>query len=191
MPGGDVLDIETRRAIYQELQETPGAHFSDLQRRLEMATGTLQYHLRVLEERGLLEVRRGDRYTRYYPSFEVDRRDKQLLGLLRQSSTRRVLLDLLEHGESRLTDVSDRLDLAPSTVSFHLDKLREAEVVERPERGRYALVAKDPVVDLLVAYQASFADRAVDRVVSLFTGVQPDPRGERDEDEQAGDPQEA
>lgn len=171
----DELAVGPRRDIYLALKETPGAHFSELKRRLDAATGTLQYHLRVLEDRDLIEVRSDDRYTRYFPAFEVDRRDKELLGLLRQESPRRVALDLLEHGPSRLTDISDRVDLAPSTVSFHLDKLIEADAARKPERGVYELVDEDRVADLLVAYQDSFADRAVDRVVSLISGIGPDP----------------
>lgn len=175
MPEGDPLEVESRRRIYEALQDSPGSHFSELKRTLEMATGTLQYHLRVLEERGLIDTREDGRYTRYFPTFEVDRRDKELLGLLRQETPRRIVLDLLEHDGAQLTQVSDRLDLAPSTISFHMDKLVEAEVVEKPERGRYEIVDDEQVTNLLVTYQESFADRAVDRIVSLFTGLGPDP----------------
>lgn len=186
MGAGDPLEVDTRRAIYEALQASPGAHFSKLQRELDLATGTLQYHLRVLEDRDLVEVKKDGRYTRYFPSFEVDRRDKDALGLLRQETPRRVVLDLLEHGTSQLTEISDRLDLAPSTVSFHMDKLREADVARRPERGRYELVDEERLVDLLTTYQESFADRAVDRIVSLVTGLSRDPdAGQDDEDEDA------
>ncbi len=166
--------MTTRREIYEALREVPGAHFSHLKRELDLATGTLQHHLRVLEDRGLVESRQEDRYTRYFPSMEVDRRDKELLGLLRQQTPRRVVLDLIEHGTCRLTRVSERLGLAPSTVSFHLNNLREAGIVAKPERGRYELVDQEHVEDLLVAYQESFTDRAVDRIVSLVTGLSVD-----------------
>lgn len=170
--------METRREIYETLRSVPGAHFSYLKRELGLATGTLQYHLNVLEDRELIEVRREDRYTRYFPALEIDRRDKEVLGLLRQQTPRRVVLDLLEHGASQLTDISDRLDLAPSTVSFHLGNLRDVDIVEKPERGRYELVDEEKVGDLLIAYQESFADRAVDRIVSLLTGLSRDPPGQ-------------
>lgn len=175
MGAEDIFEVDTRREIYGALQASPGAHFSKLQRELDLATGTLQYHLKVLVDRELVEVRRDGRYTRYFPSFQVDRRDKEALGLLRQETPRRIVLDLLEHGASQLTDISDRLDLAPSTVSFHLDKLMDASLAERPERGRYRIVDPDRLQDLLVTYQESFADQAVDRLISLVTGVGRDP----------------
>lgn len=175
MPGGDPLEVDTRRRIYEALRQQPGTHFSALQRELDLATGTLQYHLRVLDEHGLIDARRDGRYTRYFPSLEVDRRDKQALGLLRQETPRRIVLDLLEHEASQLTEISDRLGVVASTASFHLDKLREADIVRKPERGRYELADPDRVEELIVAYQESFADRAVDRVVSLLTGISPDP----------------
>lgn len=170
-PPDDPLDVDARRRLYAFLKRTPGAHFSEVQRRLEMATGTLQYHLHYLEKRGLIDARREGRYTRYYPTSDVDRRDKPVLGLLRQETPRAILLDLVEHGPSRLTDLSERLGVVPSTLSFHLKKLQEAEVVERPSRGVYAVREADAVVDLLVSYRASFLDAAVDRIVGLFTGV--------------------
>lgn len=165
------MEVGKRREIYESLREKPGAHFSDIQRSLEMATGTLQYHLKVLEDRGLVEVEREGRYTRYFVSLEVDRRDKEMLGVLRQETARRVVLVLLEEGVSRLTVLSNRLGLAPSTVSFHLGNLEEAGVVEKPERGCYQLVDEARVRDVLVAYRESFTDRAVDRVISLVTGL--------------------
>lgn len=180
---GDALDVNTRREIYTFLREVPGAHFSEIQRRLDLATGTLQYHLRYLEKRDLIEAKRDGRYTRYYPSMEVDRRHKPILGLLRQSTPRRLVLDLIEHGPSRLTDMSDRLDLAPSTLSFHLKKLMKEDIVERPERGVYQVVDREGMLDLLVTYRSSFIDSAVDRIVNLFTGVNPghlEERGEED-----------
>lgn len=169
------MELDNRRDLYAFLQEIPGAHFSEIQRQLDLATGTLQYHLRYLEKRGLVEVKRDGRYTRYYPSMEVDRRDKRLLGLLRQPTPRSIVLDLLEHGPSRLSHVAERLDLAPSTLSFHLDKLREADVVVRPERGVYEVADEQRVADVLVSYKESFVDRAVDRVAGLFTSLDPDP----------------
>lgn len=184
MSAGETFEVDTRRDIYEALQASPGAHFSELQRDLDLATGTLQYHLRVLEDRDLIEIKKDGRYTRYFPSFEVDRRDKDALGLLRQETPRRIVLDLLEHETSQLTEISDRLDLAPSTISFHMDKLMEADVARRPERGRYELVDEARLMDLLTTYQESFADRAVDRIVSLISGLSRDPADE-DGDEDA------
>lgn len=171
----EALDVSTRREIYGFLREVPGAHFSEIQRRLDLATGTLQYHLQYLEKRDLLEVKRDGRYTRYYPAMEIDRRHKPILGLLRQATPREIVLDLIEHGPSRLTDMSDRLDLAPSTLSFHLKKLMKEDVVERPERGVYQVTDREGMLDLLVTYRSSFIDSAVDRIVNLFTGVNPGP----------------
>ena len=154
----------------------PGAHFSEVQRQLEMPTGQLQYHLQFLEKRGLLEVKRDGRFTRYYPSLTIDRRDKPVLALLRQETPRAIVLDLIEHGPSRLTACSERLSLAPSTLSFHLTKLAKVEVVIKPSRGVYAVRDRDAVLDVLVTYKASFLDSAVDRIVGLFTGVGAPPR---------------
>jgi len=174
------LELDTRRRLYAYLKGAPGAHFSQIQRDLALATGTLQYHLRYLETRGLVDARTDGKYTRYYTSLDIDRRWKPALGLLRQPTPRQVVVDLLEHGPSALNAISERTGVAVSTLSFHLKKLMDAEVVVRPERGRYALSDPDAMLGLLAEYRAGFLDAAVDRVVRLFTGIQrpPAPREE-------------
>lgn len=42
---------------------------------------------------------------------------------------------LLDDPGTSVSDLSRRLDLAKSTVSYHLDRLREAGAVERQEEG--------------------------------------------------------
>ena len=190
MVAPEPLEVDARRDIYELVKRKPGAHFSEIQRELEMATGRLQYHLGVLEKRRILDVKRDARYTRYFPSLDVDRRHKPVLALLRQATPRGVLLHLVEHGPSRLTTMSESLDLAPSTLSFHLKKLERAEVVEKRGRGVYAAVDTEAVVDMLVTYRSGFLDSAVDRVISLFTGVKVGPRGpDRDDQGDGGHPE--
>ena len=44
----EALALEVRRKIYEEIKASPGLHFRELQRRVGLATGSLQYHLDYL-----------------------------------------------------------------------------------------------------------------------------------------------
>jgi len=53
----EVLDNFTRGRIYGYIQVHPGDCFTDVQRNLEVPSGTLTYHLDVLEREGLIKSR--------------------------------------------------------------------------------------------------------------------------------------
>ena len=50
----DPLELENRRRIHQEVTLNPGLHYRELQRRLDMVPGLLDYHLAYLQEKGLM-----------------------------------------------------------------------------------------------------------------------------------------
>ena len=87
----EVLDLESRRRIFDLLTEYPGLHLRELERRLQMDVRGLQYHLEWLEGRGAVSTLREGGYLRYYPR-EWDRSrvreqfgpgEKRLLAVLR------------------------------------------------------------------------------------------------------------
>ncbi|WP_134670472.1 winged helix-turn-helix transcriptional regulator [Halorussus marinus] len=170
MPDPD-LELTSRRTIYQRIADTPGVHFRALLSDLEYAQGTLQYHLRWLADEGLVDVSDDGKYTRYYPATEFDETDRAVMNALRREYSRRVLAHLLADGPLSTTELSDRLDKAQSTVSWHLSKLAEADLVTRERDGRrvvYDVSDPDRVEYLYTVHQRSFADRVVDRILGLW-----------------------
>lgn len=169
------LENENRRRVYVLVRANPGLHVGELERRLAMQSSTLAYHLRYLEDLGLVEAREEEYYKRYYAKGEVGRVDRDLLRLLRQRIPRRLLAHLLledlAHG-----DLAPRFGLAPSTLSYHLGKLARAGVVARDGEGkgaRYRVVDKQGVAHALVAYRGSWLDDVVDRIVATWLELHP------------------
>src|SRR6056297_3760871 len=74
------LELASRRAIYQQIADTPGIHFRALLKDLDYAQGTLQYHLRWLADEGLLDVSDDGKYTRYYPAETFDDVDRTAMN---------------------------------------------------------------------------------------------------------------
>jgi len=165
------LELASRRAIYQQIADSPGVHFRGLLETLEYAQGTLQYHLQWLADEGLVEVSDDGKYTRYYPATEFDETDQAVMNALRREYSRRVLAHLLADGPLSTTDLSDRIEKAQSTVSWHLSKLTAAGLVTKERAGRsvvYDVSDPDRVRYLYTIHRRSFTDRVVDRILGLW-----------------------
>jgi predicted transcriptional regulator len=165
------LDLASRRVIYQQIADTPGVHFRALLDDLDYAQGTLQYHLRWLADEGFVEVSDDGTYTRYYPAAEFAEADQAVMNALRREYSRRVLAHLLADGPLSTTELSDRLDKAQSTVSWHLSKLADADLVTSERDGRsvaYDVSDPDRVRHLYTVHRRSFTDRVVDRLLGLW-----------------------
>jgi predicted transcriptional regulator len=165
------LELESRRVIYQRIADTPGLHFRALLEELEYAQGTLQYHIRLLADEGLVEVSDDGKYTRYYPAAEFDEADQAVMNALRREYSRRILAHLLADGPLSTSDLSDRLEKANSTVSWHLSNLADADLVTKERDGRsvvYEVTDPERVRYLYTVHRRSFTDRIVDRLLGLW-----------------------
>jgi len=68
----EVLDLESRRRILEYVRGHPGVHFRELLRSLPFGSGSLHYHLYVLERAGYLIPRRDGMYRRFFALWKAD-----------------------------------------------------------------------------------------------------------------------
>ena len=165
------LELASRRAIYQQIADTPGTHFRALLDELDYAQGTLQYQLRWLGDEGLVEVSDDGKYTRYYPAAEFDETDRTVMNALRREYSRRIIAHLLADGPLSTTELSERIDRAQSTVSWHLANLAAADLVTKERDGRrvvYDVADAGRVRFLYTVHRRSFTDKVVDRLLGLW-----------------------
>jgi predicted transcriptional regulator len=164
------MDIEPKRAIFSAVRECPGVHFRELQRLLGMPVGQLEYHLRALDEEGLIKST-DDRYYKRYFASEVDARDKPLLGALRQENPRRIVLHLMLNPGTGHGDLSIACNLALSSLSFYLNDLVSKGIIIRLKDGRaahFSVAEPERVSRALITYRRSFLDKLVDRFISIW-----------------------
>lgn len=165
------LELENRRRIFQTIESHPGLHFRELQSRLGVAHGTLQYHLDRLVDEGLIAVSEDRGFTRYHPKTRLREEDRRLIDALRREYGRRILAHLASEGPLTTQALSARLGRSASTVSWHLARLAENGLVQRERTGQevqYSLVDGARLVHLYTLYRASFTDRLVDRLLGLW-----------------------
>jgi DNA-binding transcriptional ArsR family regulator len=174
--GAAGMDVGARKHIYDFVSSSPGCHLRELQRRLGIPLGTLEYHLKYLVDREYLSIRDEGGYKRYYPVGTMRSVDKNILSLLRQDIPRRLVMHLLLHPNSKFGDLAERFDVAPSTLSFHVTKLLKAGIVSKTRQGRettYKVENEHEVAMVLIAHRRSFLDVLVDSFVGTWTDLHP------------------
>ncbi len=157
---------ETRDRIREHVRETPGVHFSRLERDLGLATGQIQYHLRRLTRDGAVVAEEIAGRTHYYDPA-IDAWDRRALAFLRRESARGIIVRLHADGPARPCALADELDLARSTVSWHVSMLADHDVIERSDGHPMTVALADPdrTAGLLETASPSLPDRVVDRFV--------------------------
>ncbi|MFH1392031.1 MAG: winged helix-turn-helix transcriptional regulator [Candidatus Diapherotrites archaeon] len=164
------LKLDIRKKIYNTIKRNPGLHFREIQRRVGIATGALQYHLDCLMKKNLLKTERETKFLRYY-LVRQDFEETSLMALLRQDSMRKIIVFLMQRRFANNQTISKQVNLSPSTTSWHLEKLVESNVVEKNRRGRktyFKLTDKEKLAELLVGYRRSFLDEAVNNFVEIW-----------------------
>ncbi len=170
------LELESRRRIYDEIQRVPGIHFRELNRRLGIPLGVIEYHLKYLEQHELIVSKREGRYKRYYILGKLGSRDKKLMGLLQQMMPRRILMHLLLHPKTTQKKLRREFSISASTLSFHLSKLLEAELITTIKIGRkfsYKVSDEELVANALIRFKEGFVDEVVDDFVDTWMEIHP------------------
>lgn len=173
---------EVRDRIRRRVRADPGIHFNELVRELDLAAGQTQYHIRRLQRSGELVAEQLYGRTHYYPE-EFDEWDRGALALLRRETSRDVVAYLSERGPSSPASVADDLDVARSTVEWHVSHLEEQDLVEKryDHRNRVTLhlVAPQRTGELLARVTPTVPDRLVDRFGRLVDRLLEDAEGGR------------
>lgn len=160
----------TRRRIHEAVTDHPGLHFSELTRRLDIAPGQAQYHLRKLTATEAVVAAEIEGQTHYYPP-EIDAWERRALAILRRETAGEIVASLLADDPLRPATITAELDIARSTLEYHLDRLVDAGIVEKRRRnGRVIVVAARPEATAELLYDAdpSLAERLVDRYTRLL-----------------------
>jgi DNA-binding MarR family transcriptional regulator len=169
----NIFDLKARNVIYNFIHENPGLHFRELGRKLNIPRTTLSYHLDYLKKHDLLIEKKEGRFLRFFISQDVSNKEKTILNILRQETTRNVLLYIVVMVAASQNEIAKELELHPTTVKFHLKKLLKYDFIEpahikngviytryinkttldrKPIKNEIIYTSKIPVYDLLIKY---------------------------------------
>lgn len=131
-----------RKNIFDYIESHPGEHFSKIRRDLNLAPGTFQHHLSVLESGGWITSYKDARYKRYfvngnrYKQMIAGYQYKQKFAALANGTTRDLVQFIQQHPGVTQKEVAIRLNLHASTVNWHANRLKQAGILNPERVGR-------------------------------------------------------
>ncbi len=166
-----VLELETRKKVYDIVKKFAGIHIREIERKSNLSTGSVTYHLNYLSKKGLIEERKDGNNTRYFTKgFQSE--NKKLISFLRQKSIRRILICLLTNEKCNHEQIVQFVKVSPSTITWHLNKLEQKNIIGYVKDGRKKfyniLIDKNEIIKLLITYQETFFDKLVDNVIEMW-----------------------
>jgi DNA-binding MarR family transcriptional regulator len=129
----DPLEHEARDAMFEVVEGSPGTYLSEIADRAELPLSTARHHIRVLEREDLITGAKVRGKRRFYPAHTDG---VELAAAMNDESTAAVIDALARLGAASVSDLADELGKDPSTVTHHVQRLEEDEVVVRERDGR-------------------------------------------------------
>lgn len=166
--------MTTRERIQSTIRAEPGIHFNELGRRLDLANGQIQYHIRRLERADEVDEETYAGRTHYYDR-DFDPELRRGVAVLRRETARDILSYLLDNGPSRPAEIAKRLGIARSTFEYHLSRLCDCELVTKRHGVGSAVTVtiadNETAQELLETVEPTFPERMTDRFTRLFDDV--------------------
>lgn len=138
----------------------PGVRYRQLQRFTGLPNGSLSYILKKLESSRRIIVNRVSNATAYYPK-SIRITELRLIENLRNNIDRGIAQYLLDQGQSTFYDIVNHSKRAPSTISWHLNRLKDRKQITsiRYHHGKpqtYKIIEKDTIAKMLSKYTRKF-----------------------------------
>lgn len=160
--------FDVKKRLMRLVERYPGLHLGELAREADVSKALAGYHLDALEEEGHLESRTEEGYRRFYPleAPGPDDEERELLTVLRRPIPLEVTVYLIEEGPASHSEITDQVDLAKSTVTYHLGNMQDAGVVKRRDDDRFELTDRRRIERLLIRWEPPTG--LVDRFADLW-----------------------
>ncbi|MGB9169440.1 MAG: winged helix-turn-helix transcriptional regulator [Nitrososphaeraceae archaeon] len=161
-----------QKKIIHFIIKFPGVRYRELMRLTGLSNGVLTYHLNKLDHSGKVKIDRiNNRVTRYYSS-DISDEESKILAVLRPKSTRSVLMFISDHDQCSFNEIVDYINKVPSTVSWHLMRLKESDMIRIRRQKDYNIyelsIDKSFLLDTLQKYNNSLNSDIVEDYVEMM-----------------------
>ena len=110
------------------IQDNPGYHLRRIKRVMGISMGTVQYHLDRLEKIGKITSTKRGFYKFYFPVGIFKENEKEILQILTQETTRKILMLIIEYKNPTQTDIVKRMKISATSVRWHVRRLIELNI---------------------------------------------------------------
>jgi predicted transcriptional regulator len=167
------ISRESKRLdVFEDIKTHPGTHLREIKRRLNIAMGTVQYHLTILEKEKRIVYDRKGSFKRFYSNNLFDGDEKEILNVLSQEREREILLFLIQNPLTTQKAISEFTNISSSSINWHMKRLNNAGLVDIRHENRFAkynlTIDSAMVLSLLHNYHPSIWAKWADRLADLM-----------------------
>lgn len=140
-----------RRRIYSILAENPGSYFFDLAKYLELPQGTLNWHLKRLEDDHLIKSLKFAGKRIYYPAGLRSAEAERIFTVLRPKTAKKIFTYVLNNPGAFQSQIAKGIEpsVHHDTVRYHLNRLEEVGLVKTQRSGRTVQIFPGDVAENL------------------------------------------
>jgi predicted transcriptional regulator len=165
----------TTDQILRFIEENPSCHLRKIKKELDLAMGTVQYHLDRLEKAGRITSQKQGLHKHYFLIGAFEENEKQLLEVLSNETAREILMFIIEQKYPSQSEISKHIAISSPSVSWQIKRLQDYGVIEEIREGkfkRYKLHG-DPkqFVALLKNYYPGIWNRWSSRLAEIFLSL--------------------
>ena len=119
-----------RDRILFEVSDNPGIHLRELHRIIGCAMGALQYHLKFLEQEGLVvSLRYGNVRHIFLNDYSSDENVLRLTAIARNPTMGQILSECAKNGQTTQAEISRTLEVDKSLISYYISGLLKADIL--------------------------------------------------------------
>lgn len=135
------LENGTRKGIFDAVCVQPGMGVHAIASLAGVSYSTACYHLERLVAAGMLVMTPDGNKLRYYKNGGAfTEAERKILPLLKNAEASRVLDEIAAKPGTYRAELAERLGVTPTTINWHLKRLRDAGLVDEVRRGRNAFL---------------------------------------------------
>ena len=156
--------------IILEINTNPGIRFRELMRSIKVSNGVMSYYIRKLEKTGIVNTERTSGVLRLF-SNTIKNSDIDIIKFLRISTTKKIMVALLEEDLLTFKQITAKIQMSPSTTSFYLGKLLQTKIlsISNVSPKKYTLNQKQKISNLIMLYHPPTIDSASDNLADIFS----------------------
>lgn len=134
----DILHQNNRNKIYTFILYNPGANYTYLKNHLKMGSGTLAYHLSILEREEYITSNK-DAKSR---TFIIKNGDWNAVDKMKYITLSKIQLNILQyitdHGACSPSDLKNNVNLSRTTISYSLKRLKDRGLIYSRKSGKFS-----------------------------------------------------
>ena len=163
-------NITREQKIILEIKNNPGIRFRELMKSVKITNGIMSYYIKKLEKNRIITIERTSGVLRLF-SETIETSDMNILKFLRISTPKKIIVLLIEEDSLTFKQITERIQMSPSTTSFYLAKLIHAEILSISEvlPRRYLLNNKQKLGNLITLYHPSIIDTSSENLADIFS----------------------